>query len=173
MKLRHARLVNGIVCAVLLVFFLVHAVLGGASAAFDIPRNLKFLVWAGVVLVCAHVALCVVTSHQMMTDAERPPSDKKKKHLALKWVTGVILLALALVHIVALNVVGEGVVQLTGALLALALLVVLAVHLWAGTKSLLKDLSIDRKYRNPLRAVIVAIAVVAGALLLCALVFAA
>lgn len=168
---RDVRWVNGVLSAIIGCFFLAHSLMGGASMAFGFESALKALAWAGVAGICAHVVLCAVTSYQMMTDTVRPPSSKKKRHMALKWATGALLLVTAAVHFTVLGTGSASAsgVQASGAALALALLVVLAAHLCIGAKSLLKDLNIDRTYRTAFRAVVVVLAVVSGLLTLSAL----
>lgn len=165
-----ARRINGIVSACIVVFFLAHGILGGVSALTDFSSPLTWLVWVGVAFVVVHVVLSIITSHEQLTDTVRPPSEAKKRHLLLKWVTGILLAVLVVVHIVVMRVLGPDAVQssVTGVALIIALLVVLATHIGLGSKSLLKDLNVDRKWRNAFRIAICAIAVAIGILVLVA-----
>ena len=117
-----------------------------------------------------HIVLSIVTSHQQLTDTVRPPSEAKRRHLLLKWVTGILLAVLVVIHIVVMRVIGPGSVQstITGVALIIALVVVLAVHIGLGSKSLLKDLNVDRKWRNALRIAVCVVAAVIGILVIVA-----
>ena len=119
-------------------------------------------VGVAVLLVSAVKALIsVFTSREQLTDVERPPSARKKRHLALKWATGGLLLAAAAVHVVVMRTWGAAAAQstATGAVLTIVLATVLAIHLCVGSKSVLKDLGIDRRYMTPFRVVVCAFAV--------------
>ena len=165
-----ARRINGIVSACIVVFFLAHGILGGISALTDFSSPLTWLVWVGVAFVVVHVVLSIVTSRQQLTDTVRPPSEAKRRHLLLKWVTGILLAVLVVIHIVVMRVVGPDTVQstVTGVALIIALVVVLAAHIGLGSKSLLKDLNVDRKWRNTFRIAVCAVAAVIGTLVLVA-----
>lgn len=151
-----ARIVNGVISAAIVVFFLVHASLGSLSALVGFTSPFAVAVWLGVALVGAHVIMSIVTSREQLTDPERPPSARKKRHLALKWATGGLLAAVAVAHIVTTRLYGAQAMQssLSGALLIVALAIVLAVHLCVGSKSLLKDLGIDRRFKTAFRVVV-------------------
>ena len=82
--------------------------------------------------------MSIVTSRQMLHDAERPPSRRKKRHLVLKWVTGLALLLIACVH--ALLPEHAAAWPSVSILVALAL----AVHMYVGGKSLTSDLGLPR-----------------------------
>ena len=146
------RAINGIASAVIVVLFIAHGltrVAGGMGPSF--------IVWAGVAIVLVHVLLSVGTSTEMLSDTVRPPSTKKKLHLVLKWVSGTLLGAFALAH--ALGLVDSN----KWFLCALALLI--AWHAWVGSRSLLKDLRIDTRYRNMLRIILcIAAAAIAATL---------
>ena len=155
------RFANGVVSAAIVVFFLVHATLGSVSALTGFRSPFAWFVWVGVALVAAHVVISVFTSREQLTDVERPPSARKKRHLALKWATGGLLLAAAAVHVVVMRTWGAAAAQstATGAVLTIVLATVLAIHLCVGSKSVLKDLGIDRRYMTPFRVVVCAFAV--------------
>ncbi|MBQ9001920.1 MAG: hypothetical protein IJ087_08720 [Eggerthellaceae bacterium] len=148
-----ARFANGIVSAVLVVFFIAHGLLGSAAIVFGYSSPLAFLVWAGMALVVVHVVASIVTSREQLTDAKRPPSSRKKRHLALKWATGAGLAAC-----VALHVFLRGAFPPKIAIVAVA--VMLAVHLCVGSKSLLADLNIPRRYQMAFRVAVCAFAAV-------------
>ncbi len=154
------RFANGVVSAAIVVFFLAHATLGTLLGLIGFMSPLAWLVWAGVALVGVHVMLSIFTSREQLTDSERPPSTRKKRHLALKWATGCLLALAAVAHVVAIRLGGAAVVQstVTGALLTVSLAAVLAVHLCVGSRSLLKDLSISRGYKLAFRIVVCAFA---------------
>ena len=118
-----ARFINGVISAAIVVFFLVHASMGTLSALFDFKSSLAWTVWIGVVVVLAHILVSVVTSIQQLNDKKYPPSTRKKLHLLLKWITGVLLAVAAIVHIVcialydgvAFQVTASGMMALTWA----------------------------------------------------------
>lgn len=100
---------------------------------------------------------CVITSYQMLNDKVRPPSVRKKRHLILKWVTGVLILPVAIMHMG----IGMGLWKMAwpiSLLMDIALVICLAWHTFVGVKSLLKDLNINRRYRTVLRIVICTLA---------------
>ena len=145
------RRANGVVSAIIMALFLVHAALGAASMVLGFAGALSWVVWAGVGLVVVHVALSIATSREQLTDRERPPSARKKRHLALKWATGAVLAAVAAAHVVLPKS------DLVAALLMVVVAAALAVHLCVGAKSLLKDLRIDRRHKTALRVIICAL----------------
>lgn len=150
------RKANAIVAAIITAFFLVHATLGSLDLHVELPSNLAWTVWVGAALAAIHIALCGATSVSMLTDQKRPPSSKKKRHLALKWATGVLLLAVAAPH--ALEYFGSD----RTLPLAIALVIAVAAHACIGAKSLLKDLSLPRTWRPTFRIVVCALTAVAG-----------
>ena len=159
-----ARFVNGVISAVIVVFFLVHGVLGSASILTGYIGPLAWLVWCGVAIVAVHVVVSVVTSYQQLTDAEFPPSARKKRHLALKWATGILLAVAAAVHIVLPKSAA------TAAFAIIAVSAFLAVHLCVGSKSLLTDLSVDKRFKTAFRVVVCVFAAAFVAVVLAALV---
>ena len=167
-----ARFVNGVISGIIVVFFLAHGVMGSISSLTGFSSPFTWLVWLGVALIGAHVIVSVVTSAQQLGDRERPPSARKKRHLALKWVTGCLLAIAAGVHIFAPRVLGETAVDSSVWVACIVVVVsaALAVHLCVGSKSLLKDLEIDRRYKIAFRVVVCAftcafsLAVLLGAL---------
>lgn len=152
-KQSRTRLANGVVSAGIVVFFIVHASIGSIVGLIPFQSGLAWAVWIGVACAAIHVALCVATSIQQLTDTVRPPSLNKKRHLALKWVTGALLLACAAVHVVAVRTVGAGdmIASASGVAVIAALAIALAAHVCVGSKSLLKDLNIDRSFRPAVR----------------------
>lgn len=157
---QRARRTNGLISAFIIAFFVAHGALGCALLAFGFNDALSVAVWAGVGIVGVHVVLCVATSVYQLTDTVRPPSVHKKRHLALKWATGVALAVGALVHVLCFRVFGESGEALTvpAALVIVAVAAFLSAHVCVGSKSLLKDMGLDRSLRPAVRAV----AVVAG-----------
>lgn len=147
-----ARFVNGIISALIVVFFAVHGILGSLAGLIGFKSSFSFLAWAGVAFVAMHVMACIVTSYQQLTDTVRPPSVQKKRHLVLKWITGIPLACTVAIHIVSIRLYGAGFVfTAQGAVLTIVLALLLAWHMCVGAKSLLKDLNIDRKYRTVFR----------------------
>ena len=146
-----ARTINGVVSAAMTVLLLVHAVWAAAAITLGAAMPPGWIAWAGVACTAAHVVLCIVTSVEQLTDTVRPPSSRKKRHLALKWVTGGVLAAVAIAHLMR---VGAGGIRMV-ALLIVIVATALAAHICVGAKSLLKDLGIDRRWRPAVRAVAV------------------
>ena len=155
------RLINGFVSAFIVAFFFAHGTLGSALLTVGIRSSFAYLVWFGVALVFVHVAMSVVTSYQQLTDKVDPPSIRKKRHLALKWITGVVLLAFICIHVGCLRMFGLASTQsmATGALVIILLAITLAAHVCVGAKSLLKDIGASRRYRTLVRIVACAFAV--------------
>jgi hypothetical protein len=130
------RTVNAVIAAVLGCFFLFHAIMGAYTAG-RVAAPLTAL-WAGLAGIVFHVAFCIATSVRMLTDDVRPPSRNKKRHLLLKWVTGAVLLVVLATHLPGVPIGG-----LARAALSAALVLALAVHLFVGAKSLLKDVGLS------------------------------
>lgn len=143
-----SRFVNGVVAALVTLVFLVHGALGSFCVAFGRSGSLSWLVWGAVVLVGVHVVASLVTSVQQLNDAERPPSVRKKRHLALKWMTGLALALFACAHVLLPKS------SVAALCLIMAVSVALAVHLCVCAKSLLKDLNVDRRFKVPFRVVV-------------------
>ena len=154
------RRFNGAVSAVITVFFLVHAALGSLSVMMGFISPLAGLVWVGVVLIIVHIVASIITSWEQLGDIEYPPSPRKKRHLALKWVTGGLLAAAAIAHIV----VPGSVAASTAVIVAVC--IVLAVHLCVGSKSLLKDLGLDTQGKTAFRIVVCAFAAACAAIVM-------
>ena len=149
----NARFANGVVSAALTIFFLAHGILGAAALVFGFFGSFAWVVWVGVPLIAVHVVFSIVTSRNQLNDKTRPPSARKKRHLALKWATGMLLAACATAHVICKDAV-------SGRIAIIALTVTLTVHLCVGAKSLLKDLDIDRKFKMAFRLVVCVFAAV-------------
>ena len=158
-----ARFANGIISALIVAFFAVHSFLGGLEALVSLPSPAPWIMWVGVGIVAVHVVTSVVTSYQQLSDAEFPPSTRKKRHLALKWVTGGLLAIAAGAHIVCVQTFGPDAVQVNVSVMVVVLLlvVVLCVHVWVGAKSLVTDLEQDKGLVRPFRACVCVFALVA------------
>ena len=167
-KNTNIRTLNGIASALIVGVFFLHAAFGSSPGLSGLWIRIAPLVWIGVAIIAVHVALSVATSVQQLTDTVRPPSSAKKRHLVLKWVTGVLLAAAAVAHAGCVHAAGAGAVHATatGTVLAVCVLVLLTWHVCVGTKSLLKDLNIDRRYRTLLRVVVCVLAICIGTVLL-------
>lgn len=163
-----ARVVNGVVSAVIAAVFLAHALMGALSLAFGFSNSFAWLIWVGVALVGVHVVLSVVTSREQLSNVDRPPSPRKKRHLALKWGSGLALAVLAGLH-VATRLFPDTVTD-AAALMETAVLVLLsaalAAHVCIGCRSLLKDLSLNRDWKWPLRTAVLVCAGVVVAVLI-------
>lgn len=130
------RKVNGAIAGVLCLFFLVHGVLGILWTSAAVTMGLAFVIWAFFIVVLVHGLLSIVTSRQMLHDAKRPPSRRKKQHLALKWVTGVALLLVACIH----ALLPESTIFWPYA--SIFVTCALAVHMYVGSRSLASDLEL-------------------------------
>lgn len=160
-KRSNMRLANGVVSAAIVCFFLIHGLLG--SFAFALPSAHPFLwvVWIGVGFVVLHIGLSVVTSYQQLTDPEFPPSSRKKRHLALKWATGVLMACSIVAHIACARIPSlVAAVPFLPKLATVVLSAVLAWHICVGMKSLLKDVGLGKKLITPLRVIVCALAAV-------------
>lgn len=148
------RKVNGAVAGVLCLFFLVHGVLGILWTSAAVTMELAFVIWAFFIVALVHGLLSIVTSRQMVHDAERPPSRRKKRHLALKWVTGVALLLVACIH----ALLPESTIFWPYA--SILVTCALAVHMYVGGKSLASDLGLPHGMRIAFRLVAIIWAVI-------------
>lgn len=144
------RYINGIVSSLLIVVFVGHEISGGFLLHEPWFVGALWLVWAGIGIV--HILLSVKTTQEMFCDKVRPPSAKKKAHQVKKWITGVILGALAAVHVVARGDMASWIV------IATLLVITLAVHLCISSKSLVKDLGLSTKCRFVFRVVVIVLA---------------
>ena len=151
-KRSKTRLANGIVSAAIVVFFLAHGTLGALSLVTGFSSPYSWLVWFGAGLIVVHVVLSIVTSREQLNDQKRPPSQRKKRHLALKWATGAGLAACITAHVLFKDT------SITW-MVIVAVAVMLAVHLCVGSKSLLADLNIDRRFQLAFRVIVCAFAV--------------
>ena len=144
--------VTGLACCVL---FAAHAVLAAlALLNLGVPHLPASLTNAATVLAIAHTLTCIATSYSMLTDAIRPPSSRKKRHLALKWFSGALLAACVAVHVLSATgriVLGTsaGLAPLLLAMLATA--IALYAHSHIGAKSLTRDLGLPKTLRDPFR----------------------
>ena len=163
-KRSRIRLANGIVSAIIVCFFLAHAILGSITGLVTLPNALAFLVWGGVAAIAIHVVLSVFTSREQLADPEHPASERKKRHLALKWATGILLITAASAHVACVQILGADTFQstLTGSLTTVALITVLAVHIGVGMKSLVVDLGAGKQLIQPLRIGLVVLAIAIG-----------
>ena len=170
------RLINGIIAAIVVCLFAVHGILGALETMLPIAPTLVWVVWFGVCLVGVHVLLSIATSYLQLTDTENPASARKKRHLLLKWITGVLLAIVIAIHIAnpAARAGSTGVLASPNALadsaalanpaalkITLAVLAaLLAWHIYVCMKSLLADIGIDSKWLVPLRVVVCVVAAV-------------
>lgn len=151
------RLVNALVASAIAVFFLVHSTLGAASLFVEgLVNSLPWLVWIMLGAVGVHVLASVSATCLMLTDTERPPSSRKKRHFVLKWATGAVLAAAIAVHLFCTLCPGSLPVFPNQTKVSfLLLLAALAWHVGIATKSLARDLGIGKRTRNIMRAVYV------------------
>lgn len=150
------RRANGIATLVLMTVLAMHELAGALFINGVALGGARWLVWAGVVVIVVHVALSVGTTYRMLCDRVRPPSTKKKRHQVKKWVTGLAVAALVVVH---MPVVASGA---SWSLIALLLDIALAVHLCVSAKSLVKDMGLASSMRFAVRAFAITVAAFAG-----------
>lgn len=143
------RKANAALALALLAFFYAHALMG-SFAEEPVGSVALVLIWLFMTVAVVHLVLCVMTSRAMLEDEVRPPSRKKKAHLALKWASGIVLLAAAAIHCQVLNG--------AGALFASLLVAALAWHAWVGAKSAVRDLRGTKMLVAPLRLAVCCIA---------------
>lgn len=158
-----ARLANGVISACIACFFLVHALIGGLAGVFDFESTLSWVAWIGVAVVVCHVITSIVTSYQQLTDKDDQPSVRKKRHLALKWATGILLATMVTIHIAcaANPEVLDGVPAILPACGTAVLAALLAWHICVGMKSLLSDIGVSNGLIALLRGIVCALALVA------------
>lgn len=159
-----ARFVNGVISACIVVFFIAHSLLGGLEGIASLASPSPLIVWAGVGVIALHMLASVVTSYQQLTDAEFPPSARKKRHLLLKWATGAALALAAAAHVGCIYTFGPDAVQTSVAskMVVLVLVAVLAVHSWVGAKSLVTDLGLNKGLIGVFRVVVCALSAIAA-----------
>lgn len=147
------RKVNGAIAGVLCLFFLVHGILGILWTSGAINAELAFVIWAFFIAALVHGLLSIVTSRQMLHDAERPPSRRKKRHLVLKWVTGLALLLIACIHARSQSM------ATAWPYASILVTIALAMHMYVGGKSLTSDLGLPHGMRIAFRLVAIVWAV--------------
>ena len=157
-----ARVANAVAACFIMLLFLVHACLGTLKLYWpEMPSSLEFIVWFGVAVIAIHIIISIATTYEMWTDTVRPPSDRKKRHQILKWVTGVLLVCAIVVHQLC---VAQLLPPATVDMLTLPALIVTAIllcwHLFVGAKSLTRDLNLRYTLRTPMRVVSIVITVV-------------
>ncbi|WP_172136738.1 hypothetical protein [Adlercreutzia sp. ZJ473] len=140
----------------LVAAFFLHAIVGTLWLRFGFSDHLAWVVWVAVGVAGAHIGLSAATSRSMLTDRQRPPSRRKRMHLVLKWASGGMLLAAALIHMAA-GLTGRAPEARCFLLVVVALL---TWHCLVGAKSLLKDLDIPTRLKGSLRALMITVAAV-------------
>lgn len=149
MNLELIRKVNAMICAVAILFFLIHGAMGTIMAASPFDAKLEFLVWGGVALLFVHMSTAIYITMNKKHDPN-PPS--KGKH-ALQWITGSAVLVLALFHIGFAGDAGSGVSFVDKPnMLSLAVMVGLMVALGAHIIINLKGMFVDMGLNAPEKA---------------------
>ena len=151
------RLVNALVASAIAAFFLAHSMLGVASLFVEgLVNSVPWLVWIMFGAVAVHALASVGATCLMLTDTERPPSFRKKRHFVLKWATGAVLAAAIAVHLFCILCPGSLPVFPNQTKVSfLLLLAALAWHVGIATKSLARDLGIGKRTRDIMRAIYV------------------
>lgn len=148
------RRANGFVAGFLVVFFfLAHSLLGSLSLVAPISNNFAWIAWIGTSVVAVHVVLSVLTTREKLTQADKEPTLKKKLKIAARWATGLAIAAVAGLHITSIVLYGDSAVQSTqvGNVAVLVLVVLLAVHVFLGIKSLVRDLGASKEQKDQLK----------------------
>lgn len=159
---KRVRRVNAWIAAGISALFFAHALLGCAVLGIPgFPSRLEWIVWVGVFAIVVHITLSIATTYFMLTDDVRPPSKRKKNHQLLKWITGGLLIASVVGHIVLGKMAGAGnAMAFTLVYVALGVTaILLCVHVFNGVKSLTRDLNLPSKLRLPIRIVAIALCV--------------
>ena len=165
------RKTNGFISLALAALLVVHVAHNlarlGAGTTNEVLQSLfPALSWMCVVLSILHIGLSGGTSATMLNDTERPPSPRKKRHLVLKWATGIALALSAGLHIGhAMGFVAHGSATFFWGSL-LATLVFLGMHTYTGARSLLKDIGLPTSWKTAVRVVVVVCTFAACAALL-------
>ena len=148
------RLANALVASAIAVFFLAHSTLGVKSLFVDgLVNSVPWLVWIMFCAVGVHVLASVGATALLLTDTERPPSSRKKRHFVLKWATGAVMAAAIAVHLFCILCPGSlPVFPHQTRVSFLLLLAALAWHVGIATKSLARDLGIGKRTRDIMRA---------------------
>ena len=166
-KSSKTRIANGVVAAFVACFFAVHGMLGAFESVLPLSGRLVWTVWVGVGFVGVHVLISVATSYQKLTDSARPPSARKKRHLTLKWATGIVLAMAVGAHIACMRSPDVfSAVSPAAKLVTVAVAVILAWHVCVGMKSLLKDIGLSKKLIVPLRVLTCVLAAAIGLVVL-------
>ncbi|WP_297157446.1 hypothetical protein [uncultured Ellagibacter sp.] len=148
------RLFNALVASAIAVFFLAHSLLGAASFFVEgLVNHVPWLTWAMFGAVGIHVFASAGATASMLTDTERPPSSRKKRHFVLKWTTGAVLALVIAAHLICV-LCPENLLAFShqAKVPFLLLLAALAWHVGIATKSLARDLGIGKRTRDIMRA---------------------
>lgn len=157
------RKVNGIISLALVLVVGAHALPGLFPFAEPSVHLLQTLGWAIVCLGVGHALLSVGTSTQMLTDTVRPPSEGKKRHLVLKWATGLAVAGAVALHACASAGMLPGMGKQALAATVVLVLALTGMHVYVGTRSLLKDIGLPRSWKSAARALVAAITIAACA----------
>lgn len=148
------RRANGVVAAILVVFFLcVHSLLATLSFVLPLTNHFSWLVWAASAAIVIHIVLSAIVTREKLSNPEKPPSTKKKLKMGLRWATGILIAVLVCVHAASVVLFGSSAVRSTavGKASVLALIVLVAVHVCAGVKSLVRDLGASKEQKDKLK----------------------
>lgn len=153
------RCANALVAALLMMAFLAHALLSSSAGASPGMASLLMPLMTLAAMAFTHAVISIATSALMLSDTIRPPSARKKRHLAFKWLSGIALLLAGAAH------VAHFPAGMPTWIVALVLLMTLTWHSLTGMKSLVRDLGMRRKARIPLKMACCALAIAASLLL--------
>lgn len=162
------RRANAVLALVLVAFFFAHALLGALWLGGVLSNELVWVVWLGTIVIAVHVIMCCLTSARQLGDEQFPPSKRKKKHLALKWVTGGILLLAILAHVLLPDEPEVQATIIAPTVIAAIVLATLAWHVCVCGKSLLKDLGAKTSHKTAFAIIIIVASAIIECLLLVA-----
>lgn len=170
-----ARRANGYVATVLVVFFMcAHILLGSLSLVTPIDNRFAWVVWIGSAVILVHICLSIATTREKLSNTDKPANPSKKRKIALRWITGILVAVAAGMHIVSVELYGESAIQASplGWASVLALIVILTVHITLNIKSLIRDVGgskeLKERLRTPLR---IAICLLAAAFFIIVVIF--
>lgn len=149
------RRANAILALALVAFFLAHALLGALWLGGVLANELAWVAWLGVIVIAVHVIMCSLTSARQLGDERFPPSKRKKRHLALKWVTGAVLLAVILAHVLVPEELASSAVAIAPVIIASIALFALAWHVCVCGKSLLRDLGVKTSHKTAFAIIVI------------------
>lgn len=150
------RRANALVCALLIIFFVFHVIIGTVLWYGALGMSMALVAWAGVGLVAIHLILSIVTTalgvkppehYAALDQSGKKQPSRRSKHV-LKWITGLLMISLLILHLTVGDLVGN-LHYTKGALVALILLILIGIHVYIDIKSFTRDLNLSPRTRVP------------------------